>query len=55
MRYGQPFCIIGSKGKFKGAKYGYLPALELPVTKDNNEEIEKKKHKATSGYKQIYS
>ena len=26
-RYDQPFCVIGSKGKFKGARFNYLPRL----------------------------
>jgi len=32
MIYDQPFCIIGSRGIFKGAHFGYLPALEFPAT-----------------------
>ena len=27
IRYDQPFCVIGSKGKFKGARFNYLPRL----------------------------
>ena len=27
IRYNQPFCVIGSKGKFKGARFNYLPRL----------------------------
>ena len=30
IRYDQPFCVIGSKGKFKGARFNYLSPLELP-------------------------
>ena len=30
MKCDQPFCIIGSKGRFRGVHYGYLPALEEP-------------------------
>ena len=26
-RYDQPFCVISSKGKFKGARFNYLPRL----------------------------
>ena len=29
-RYNQPFCVIGSKGKFKGVHFNYLSPLELP-------------------------
>ena len=28
MKCDQPFCIIGSKGRFRGSHYGYLPTLE---------------------------
>jgi len=34
MRYDQPFCIIGSKGKFHPGYRFYLPALEPLDTKD---------------------
>ena len=34
MRYDQPFCIIGSKGKFHPSYRFYLPALEPLDTKD---------------------
>ena len=34
MRYDQPFCIIGSKGKFHPSYRFYLPALEPLNTKD---------------------
>ena len=27
IRHNQPFCVIGSKGKFKGARFNYLPRL----------------------------
>lgn len=30
MRYDQPFCIIGSRGKFKGSSFGYLSPIEPP-------------------------
>ena len=30
IRYDQPFCVIGSKGEFKGARFNYLSPLELP-------------------------
>ena len=30
MRYDKSFCVIGSKGKFKGARWSHLPPLELP-------------------------
>ena len=30
IRYDQPFCVIGSKGEFKGAHFNYLSPLELP-------------------------
>jgi len=29
-RYDQPFCVIGSKGKFKGVHFNHLSPLELP-------------------------
>ena len=35
----QPFCIIGSKGKFRGAHYGYLPPLELPEETPKREQV----------------
>ena len=27
--YTQPFSVLGSKGRFRYARYGYVPALEL--------------------------
>ena len=40
MRYDQPFCIIGgSKGKFRGAHYSYLPPLELPEETPKKEQV----------------
>ena len=40
----QPFCVIGSKGKFKGARFNYLPRLleepditDAPHIKQNKE------------------
>ena len=30
IRYDQPFCVIGSKGKFKGVHFNHLSLLELP-------------------------
>lgn len=51
MTYSQPFNIRGSKGEFRGARHGYLPALEIadieiidcqkPLDQAKPEDIEK--------------
>ena len=36
-KHDQPFCIVGSKGKFRGSHFRHLPALE---TKNHETELE---------------
>ena len=38
MKYSEPFCTIGSKGSFRGARYNHLPPLE-PEEKVEEEKI----------------
>ena len=38
MKYSEPFCTIGSKGSFRGARFNHLPPLE-PEEKVEEEKI----------------
>ena len=50
MDYTQPFCTIGSARPFKYSRYGYLPALEAPLEKPEEQEVE-----PPITYNQLYS
>jgi len=43
-KHDQPFCIIGSKGSFRGVRFNHLPPLEyehIEYKPEGNLEIEK--------------
>ena len=43
-KHDQPFCVIGSKGSFKGVRFNHLPPLEYEHREygpEGNPEIEK--------------